>query len=363
MTLMTSATFDLDRYYTPEDVARNALARIELASAPRSCADSSCGMGNLLDAAAHVFGDVTCVGVDRDKSAIRALRKRRPSWALATGDLLSRRSYLNGFGKIIPREVDLLVLNPPFSQNDQKHLQISYEGITFHGSVAMACLTKSLELFRPIHGAILIAPESMLYSETDAVGRQALSLTYGFRKIVDLKCNTFKGARANACVVELIRGRQISLDVALDSGSRTLVAEILRGSLPVHAMASSNSGIRFLHSTSIRHVVSSGDISTLGRTSYTVKGVVRGWAILIPRVGVPDARSIKAIHLPEEVQLSDCVIALCSSSGTSSLHLAKRILEYWQEFRELYKGTGARYITIAHLVEWLSKVNVAVKVR
>ena len=363
MTFITSAMFELDRYYTPEDVARSALGKLDLPNVPRSCADSSCGSGRLLDAAGFVFGDVACVGIDRDKTAIKQLKKRRPRWTLAAGDILSRRSYLNGFGRLIPGEVDLLVLNPPFSQVSQKRVDILYEGELFKGSIAMACLARSLELFQPKIGAVLIAPESLVYSQTDAEGRRVLSESYGLRKLSDLRCNTFRGARAHACVLELLRGAE---DVNVERPGPTLPpirVEVLRGALPVHSAVYAPSGTHFLHSTDIRSTVQSGDVTQLTRTERTAKGLVRGWVILIPRVGVPDPEFVREIFLPFDIQLSDCVIALCCATETAAKKLSKRLLGNWDEFYSLYKGTGARYLTVAHLNAWLSRVGIVVSVR
>ena len=72
---------DLDRYYTPAEVARSALERATLAGSPSVCADTTCGTGRLLNAANEVFGAVQCVGIDRDSNAIAALRKRNATSA------------------------------------------------------------------------------------------------------------------------------------------------------------------------------------------------------------------------------------------------------------------------------------------
>src|SRR5450830_1357415 len=97
---------DLDRYYTPPDVARNALEQAVLPHIPKVCADSTCGTGHLLKAANDVFGPLQCIGIDRDKQAIAELRQRNPDWVLAVGDLLSDRSYKKTFSAVIPRHVD-----------------------------------------------------------------------------------------------------------------------------------------------------------------------------------------------------------------------------------------------------------------
>jgi len=349
---------DLDRYYTPEHVARYALERVALTRAPLVCADSTCGTGRLLEAASDIFGRVRCVGIDRDIEAIEDLRRRNPEWLLAVGDLLNRDGHLRKFSRTIPSDVDLLVLNPPFSQGNKKSVDITYEGLNIKGSVAMAHLLRSFELFKPTQGAMLIAPESLLYSELDSAARAVLSDSYSIRKVADLESATFRGARAHACVVQIAPSMQGAVTEPCIHSGKVLRIKVTRGGLPVHVMIEASHGVPFVHSTDIRNIVSGAPPSTFSHTANQLKGRIDGWVLLMPRVGLPDKSLIKAIKIDSPIQLSDCVIALECPNKTVANQVSRRIQDSWSSFLELYKGTGARYITLSRLRDWLTNRNI-----
>lgn len=349
---------DLDCYYTPEPVARRILEQAHLQRAPEVCADSTCGSGRLLQAANDVFGYVECVGIDRDRYAIAELRRRNPNWILAVGDLLNAR-LRKSFVSIIPGNVDLLILNPPFSLGNRKSVEISYEGQQLRGSVAMAHLLRSFELFSPREGAIAIVPESLLYSETDADAREALGARYSLHKIADLQSSTFRGARAHASAVQISQNsqRKSKKEDALGYGN-VIWTRVVRGGLQVHAMNESKLGTPFVHSVDIRRLLEQQDVSWLRRTSNSVRGRVDGWMVLVPRVGMPEKGLVRPVEIAQTVQLSDCVIALQCTSKATAAKLATRIKESWEGFRGIYRGTGARYVTVLRLKEWLASRNI-----
>jgi hypothetical protein len=354
-------SFDLDRYYTPQDVARRALERIELHQNPASCVDSTCGSGRLLDAATDLFGNVRCIGIDRDKAAIRALRQRRPKWLLATGDLLSTHSYVRSFSRIIPKSTDLLIMNPPFSQGGRKHVDIVYQGAEITGSVAMAYILRSFELFDPRYGAVLIVPESLLFSDTDAAARSLLAAKYTLRKLGDLRSCTFQGARAHACIVQAEPSSLAKkIEPARAVSKHEVSVSLSRGCLPVHASKSRTKSVPFLHSTDIKNVASGTRLKKLPLTSSKGARTVQGWAVLVPRVGVPDSTCIHAVHLSMPVRLSDCVIAIVCATRDTARFVERQIRRYGRSFRDLYKGTGARYVTMSRLELWLAKRTIVV---
>ena len=347
---------DLDRYYTPEDVAVSALERGVFPFVPRVCVDSTCGSGRLLDAANAVFGSVESIGIDRDVDAISQLRLRRPDWHLSVGDLLHPSTSAT-LCKRPP--VDLLVLNPPFSHGHKKFVEIQFAGKEMRGSIAMAHLLRSFELFQPSLGAIVIAPESLLYSETDQDARQALAEDYQLTKLADLQRCTFRGARVQASVVQIQPGVHQQFYQEIKHYSGVIQTTIVRGSLPVHLNIYDPSGVPFIHSTDLKVVAVTGKIESLSKTRNLAKGRTKGWVILVPRVGLPDCLSVKAIKLNHTVQLSDCVIALEFSTKVAATKAEKRIHSCWQEFKGLYRGTGARYITMARLNLWLQTIGVS----
>ncbi|WP_157665639.1 class I SAM-dependent methyltransferase [Pseudomonas fragi] len=347
---------DMDRYYTPENVAIHALERGSFPSIPKVCADSTCGSGRLLDAANTVFGSVHSIGIDSDEDAITQLRLRRPGWQLSVGDLLQHNPT-----DVFPKRqsVDLLVLNPPFSHGKRKFVDIQYAGKDMTGSIAMAHVMRSFELFQPTLGAIIIAPESLLYSETDHIARQTLEEDYLFEKIADLERCTFRGARVRASVVQISPGARDLTHQEVKSNNVVLPTTLVRGSLSVHLNVIDPAGVPFIHSTDLKHIVVTGKLDELSKTSNVVKGRTKGWVILIPRVGLPDILYVKALKLMESVQLSDCVIALEFPTKSIALRAERRIHSRWQEFRSLYRGTGARYITISRLSLWLPVIAIS----
>lgn len=351
---MISVMFELDRYYTPETVARRILEYADLPVTPSICADSTCGNGRLLAAANEVFGGVECVGIDRDSRIISLLRRSNPDWRLTVGDLLNVKRYSQKFADFISPTVDLLILNPPFSQGNRKAVDITYRGNNIKGSVAMAYLLRSFELFGPTHGAVAIVPESLLYSETDTFGRTLLSESYSIQKLAELESHTFKGARAHATVIQILPSDNQICTKLSTSSLKSLRVRLTRGALPVHLMQKSSRGVPFVHSTDIKKVIDKVSTSDLIHTEDCSKGRISGWVILVPRVGLPEKRIIQAVNFGFQVQLSDCVLALECKSKIVALELEKRIHESWDGFRDLYKGTGARYVTRSRLSDWLA---------
>lgn len=349
---------DLDRYYTPEKVAIDILEMADISFAPRVFADSTCGSGRLLDAASSVFGSVECVGLDRDKDAINQLRKRRPSWHLAVANLLGRKDYIARFSRNLPSPVDMLLLNPPFSHGDRKSTSIRYGSKNIKATVSMAHLLRSLELFNPVYGAIAIVPESLLHSQADEEARNALQADYFISNITSLKSCTFRGARVNSSVIQLSGGVGLNSSCSVPSNRNLTSAILVRGSLPVHQMKPEVMGAPFLHSTHIRRLALGESLDSLPVTTSKAKGRVDGWVILLPRVGLPDKKFISVVNLDRTVQLSDCVIALMFDSESLAEIGGRIILEHWSTFHALYRGTGARYVTVSRLLEWLNSFGV-----
>jgi hypothetical protein len=299
------------------------------------------------------------LGIDRDKNAIRRLRRQKPDWLLGVGDLLSEKTYRKTVSAILNESVDLLVLNPPFSLGHTKSIAIEYNGKSLRTSVAMAHLLRSFELLKPAQGALAIVPESLLYSDTDLAGRTALMEKYRIRTLLELDSCTFKGARAHATVIQLspgYTGHERAKSV-LDKPRKTLEVQVTRGGLPVHVMKQARNGVPFLHSTEIRKVVSSDSQRSFLKTNDLVKGRVEGWMILLPRVGLPEGDNVKAVNIKGVVQLSDCVIAIGCKCKADTVEVERRIRGNWNDFLQLYRGTGARYVTLSRLKAWLVGKN------
>lgn len=355
-----TAGIDCDKYYTPAAIASRALERAHLASTPVICADTACGSGSLLAAAEDVLAARHCLGIDSDPLVIRQLRRERPEWRLYVGDLLKRNRPPPTNFPGANYGVDLLVLNPPFSLGSRKYVTVKYLGHSVKCSVAMAHILRSLELFRPNQGAIAVVPESLLYSNTDQHARELLDQDFSLSELMPLSIYTFRGARVNSSFVQFgpPGGRPHSSIDVMPVSSDAILTTVVRGGLQMHAFKQVPSGVRVIHSTSLKSIAANGINVIAEKTSTVAKGRVSGWLLLLPRVGLPKEEAFQAFYSKDEVQLSDCVIGMSFPSKVAASSAKKRIQAHWQSLLCLYRGTGARYITIDRLVEWLYGIGI-----
>lgn len=342
---------DLDRYYTPSHLARTVIESSNFGNA-RRCFDSACGDGNLLEAARQMIPNIRCYGVDADLNAIARLRSRNPDWVLSSGDSLSAATWKRAKAIRESVECDLALLNPPFSMQARKGILVSITKFQGRCSVAMAHIMMVASRTRPKVCAAVV-PESLLYSNLDALARAWLSRTYVLSPVAEVTNTTFNGARANAAIITLKR-RVSPLDVQVDNqfSPRQPIAGVVRGGLPLFQAVPTKRGVHLVHSTDLDSLLAGQAIRT-NRVRPIARGLVSGHVILLPRVGVPRPSHLTAIELHEQVQLSDCVVALTFHSREEA-YRAERILQsHWMELLGLYRGTGARYITLQRLTSWL----------
>lgn len=355
---MTSI-IDADKYYTPTSIASKAFEYAQLTSKPVVCADTACGSGSLLTAAENVLKAKYCLGIDNDHSMIRKLRRERPNWRLYVGDFLKSNLTPSIAFPESSYEVDLLVLNPPFSMGSKKYISIKYLGQTIKCSVAMAHILRSFEFFKPNHGAIAVVPESLLYADVDQSARELLQEQFSLSELLQLNIHTFKGASVNSSFVQFKTDVHESIEVQDPPlASKPIFTDIVRGGLQMHAFERIQSGVKVIHSTSLKFIAANGLAAINEKTFVKAKGRILGWMLLLPRVGVPKEELLHTFYSKSEVQLSDCVIGLKFSTKDAAIIAEKRIRMNWHSLVNLYRGTGARYITIERLRNWLHTIGI-----
>lgn len=309
-----------------------------------SCLDSNCGDGSLLEAVARQHVRVRCMGLDMDGAIVRALHRRHPTWVLSEANALTRSAWTRTRAGLASKNCDLVMLNPPFSMTKTRGVTASIGGRFVRCSIAMAHVAIALQM-SSAGAACAIVPESLMSSELDASARSLVRLDYTWEVLGGLRNSTFHGARANALMIAFVR-RPESLPLRASQHRRVEVPFLLRGGLPVHEARYSKDGIPFLHSTDQHR-----PLTELRRVRAIDRGLLAGHAILIPRVGVP-SRPLPILHALEQVQLSDCVIAIqCANSRHAQL-VANAIEVRWRSFAGLWRGTGARYVTMERLERW-----------
>src|SRR5206468_3996675 len=126
----------------------------------------------------------------------------KPNWILSAGNLLDRTTWSNlSILKYSPR-CDHVVINPPFSMKASHGVLASWGPELFRCSLSMSHLLATLKVFAPRFGGAAVVPESLMFSERDAQARAALEQDYLLDVVRSLKNTTFRGARANALVVQ-----------------------------------------------------------------------------------------------------------------------------------------------------------------
>lgn len=348
----------MDRYYTPEPLARELLAQCGSLRGADRVVDPSCGSGALLSAAEFVLDGPRCLGIDVDRATIRSLRTKKPHWYLSVANLLSARSVR---GSLVGRTAlasDVVLLNPPFSQVKTKFVEyVSPCGSQIRVGRAMRFLLQAVDLFPSAQGMFAIVPESLVYSELDAKGRKLLGLQYEMREIAALKSTTFSGARVRSIAVEFRRNAHSQASGVATPPPFTSI-RFERGTLPVHLAQPVECGFPFVHSS---------DLLAIARRQFPEMRVcsgryaISGWALFLPRVGLPKRAALKPVYVRSPFRLSDCVLAIWCNSCESTSLIKKLIDDSWEDFLGLYRGTGARYVTVSRLSAWLVERGVAVQ--
>jgi hypothetical protein len=127
--------------------------------------------------------------------------------------------------------------------------------------------------------------------------------------------------------------------------------QIQRGGIGMHNIqVCKKHSVSLVHSTNIRD----NKIIGLEHKVENTISYIKGPALLIHRVGQPNIKKICIISSKEEYALSDCVIGIKTRTLKECQQLKKMIIDHWNDFSNLYKGTGAKYITIERLKFFLS---------
>lgn len=344
-------TSDKDAYYSPGHVAE-VVAQTVGRSRLKSVLDSHCGRGALLDAVERYFPTVHCAGIDLDGSAITHLRKARPHWTLVRGDSLARITWEKVHSKL-SSSVDVAVLNPPFSMGQVKGIEIGLGEKTIRGSLAMAHVITTIQQSKPSR-IVAILPESTMFADMDRQGRAELESLYDVDVISQFKSTTFRGARANSLLVALTRRAKDRYQTPIrKSKPLTIESAIVRGGLPCFEAVYGNRGLPFVHSTDIKDLVRGANTSSLRKVLPFKRGIVEGHVVLLPRVGVPKRENICAWSTSTDVQLSDCVLGVKCQSAKAAKEVAQIVQREYEGLIDLYRGTGARYVTVDRLIDWM----------
>ncbi len=360
-----------DVIYTPAPIAQ------QLVDAARSSfngyiADFTAGDGSLLVQARTRWPEGKIAATDLDRHAIGRLLIQIPDAFTGTCNFLRCASRRNcKVLRTVKGQVSLVLLNPPFSCRGARTVHTRFGDVDVRCSTAMAFVLGALDYLDPNGELIAVLPASCLTSIKDRTAREILISRFAFEIVDRISKYAFKGHVASCCVVKLITRRNAP---ALNGETVTLTAHegssavshivpflpydvrVVRGSVQMHSLiiGSENNSLPLIHTTELK----AGTVSLPhGRLSDKIERALQGPAVLLPRVGRPDANKVCVWNGDIPLVLSDCIIALCCRSAAAARSLRDVICASWPAFSSLYGGTGAKYLVLDDVIAWLKRAG------
>lgn len=339
-------TNNRDSYYTSEAFAEILMSFIDFTNV-KTIADACVGGGNLLQAALAKKSNLICYGTDISDEVVTILRKSHPRWILDVCDFLDEQSRMHSFwGRT---QFDLMVLNPPFTCRGSVIRAVSYKGEKYHVSTSMSFMVNALSCIKKGGIIYAIMPISTIYSQKDRKIWNEIFREYEVVVHHEAEHEVFGDCAPNVAIISIKRGKTQTPLFSFPHMTVSMKIEVMRGKKNMHYMSQRPGTKQLIHTTSLQR---NKIVENLHVSDNVLK--VKGPGVLIPRVGLPDPNKICLMPSSKECAISDCIILLKTTCAKDSRVLKNMILNDWKNFRTLYKGTGAKYITIERLKHYLS---------
>lgn len=345
----------LDAHYTPLELAA-AIAEVglECMAMPNAVIDIACGDGALLEAVTQQSESTQAFGIDRDRSIVVSLARRRPSWSISTGDALSPSSVLRSHVSKMWGEIDLAVLNPPFSCRGPRTIEVTLNGSKMRCSPHMAFVLAAMSALSPTGRLVTILPAGarMLVRDESAWGLIGQSCTPAIRLRYPRGSFPKVTASTELHVIdrkgEWIAPAKLPTPPALSCNCLGPI----RGWLQMHSVTDDPDGCVLVHTSNLVD----GKIQMASTRRVVTWRFLSGPAVLLPRVGKPNPSKV-TVHRAGAVALSDCVFAVPCTSIRQAERLRKRIRESWQVIEVRYTGSCAPHLTLSNLRAALCRIE------
>jgi tRNA1(Val) A37 N6-methylase TrmN6 len=338
-----------DSHYTPEILANYLVSFIKKQNVG-TVGDFCVGEGELLKAVKRKWFSAQCYGSDISVRVIKMLKKQYPDWILGKCDFFNRKSRDKSI--FFNKKFDLIILNPPFTCKGATIHSCNFDGIEYHMSAAMAFFVSAIQYLNTDGVLYAILPQSVAYSQKDYKIRKYLFKNYSLKIFEEINNQEFEKCTPNI-VLAAVNDKELfccnNSFKQIFTGIEHL--KIQRGNISMHNIAKSNGFlIPLIHSTNLKN-------NKIVNLKYNVESHIsriEGPALLIPRVGQPNINKISIISSKKIYAISDCIIGIKTDTMASCRILKKIIVDNWLYFSDLYKGTGAKYITIERLKYFLN---------
>jgi hypothetical protein len=350
----------MDKIWTPPAIAAKMAAAANCKRVDY-VADFAVGNGELLKAAAKRWPKARLIGIDVCRSTIGRLRRSSPNWQLSRCDFTNARSR-DRSSALVQRggKISLVLLNPPFSCRGGTVWRAECGGTELRCSLAMAFLLAALPYLAQNGIAVVLMPAGSMRSDKDRLAWSLIRREFSVDLIAVNGHRTFEGCSPKTVIVRLHRKAKSSPPRQTSRCTKKdvcLQVRLTRGVVQMNTVNSVN-GRRtrpLIHTTHLKDgIVCVSDL----RVPVDRRSIV-GPAVLLQRVGTPDAKKVCLYIKRKPVALSDCVIAMKCVSNADAKRLFRIIESNWSRISSRYGGTCARYVTLDSLQHAFTSMGVA----
>jgi tRNA1(Val) A37 N6-methylase TrmN6 len=338
-----------DSFYTSNylaDILVNYVTKEDV----KTVADFCVGGGELLRSAQARWKNIDLFGIDICQNAISKLEKDHPDWNVECCDFLNEKS-LSTCSFLDGKSFDLILLNPPFTCKGSTKHRIEFDSINFNVSTAMQFLLKSIRFLSPNGILVAILPISAAYSQKDLMIWKYLEQKFHLTVLEERDKQYFKACYPPNIVIVSLNDFSLHRKVS-SKNLETInfeIESIIRGRLSMHEIIEdTNSGKFLIHTTNL---IENEIVSAYCQIKNDIP-LINGPGVLIQRVGSPLPTKICLLKKSDKYIISDCLIFIKTPKVEDAKKLKSFIFSNWQSFQNMYKGTGAKYITIDRLKDY-----------
>lgn len=340
----------IDSFYTPTPLADRLISYIGKRPI-RNVIDFCVGDGELLKSVLKHRKNLKAYGTDISVEAIRKLAIDKPNFILGCCDFRNDESIAS-VSFLKNTSFDLILLNPPFTCKGSIVEIVEFEGKQFKVSTAMLFLLRSLRYLSENGGVYAIVPISVVYSEKDKKAWEYLKMNYNAIVLEESSRVYFADkCSPNIAFVYVGKYRKKGMpNIRIDMFSKLPVTDVVRGQVRTNNVIYCNNetSIPFIHTTNIQH----GKLVDVKRV-FVNSSAFEGFGVVIPRVCNPKTPKVSVLDGNSSYVLSDCIIVLKTASVNDAIMVRDFIENYWELFKDIYKGTGAQYTTLIRVKQLL----------
>nr|WP_309576056.1 N-6 DNA methylase [Moraxella osloensis] len=346
-----------DKFYTEDNIATLLISKVPSNFNPNIIADFAVGKGILLEKAKNKWSASKFVANDLCLESIQAVQECNLNWNCTNFNFLDYDSIINSELQLYLNIIDLILINPPFSQKDKKYKKWEGCSIEIKSGTALQFVYHSLKFLKKNGVLLAILPEGCIYSKRDEKGMSYLFEHYDVEIIKINEKAKFINATPNIFILKIINKPSKLKTYGMKNPTFTVNTNrfnIFRGKFQIHNKISAfnEHGYPLIHTTNLKNSRLTYNENELVDSSH----IISGPAILIPRVGNFDKK--KVCYLPQEtkVVISDCLFAIHCNSREQANVLKKNLLNNWDDFKSIYGGTGAVYTTLEKLNDFINNL-------